>query len=146
MPRPLLPLSLLLCLSAPLPAVTLSAVPTAENAHYRITVSALRGARVPGLVDRRPGKEIVYRDAKGFGGLFDDRMNFIDAPYRSASPGAQPPPAAFSSRTISASCPATPSPSRRAKPGASGSKSAPTAWLPAITRLRFAWQPGKSLY
>ncbi|MCC6443703.1 MAG: hypothetical protein IT210_09650 [Armatimonadetes bacterium] len=84
MPRPLLPLSLLLCLSAPLPAVTLSAVPTAENAHYRITVSALRGARVPGLVDRRPGKEIVYRDAKGFGGLFDDRMNFIDAPYRMA--------------------------------------------------------------
>ena len=81
---------LLLC-AAPAGAATIKTVPTAdgtgvhsavlENAAMQVTIRCARGARVEKVVDKRLGSNFVFWDENGYGGLFDDRHTFTEAPF-----------------------------------------------------------------
>ncbi|MCM8808417.1 MAG: hypothetical protein NC926_10890, partial [Candidatus Omnitrophica bacterium] len=56
---------------------------TIDTQNMEVVINCSSGARIEKLIDKKTGKNIVYWDEKGYGGLFDDRHTFTNAEYKS---------------------------------------------------------------
>ena len=54
-----------------------------QTDNMEVVVNCASGARIEKLIDKKTGKNIVYWDEKGYGGLLDDRHSFTNSEYKS---------------------------------------------------------------
>jgi hypothetical protein len=54
-----------------------------ETDYMSVNINCGSGARIEKLIDKKTGKNIVYWDEKGYGGLLDDRHTFTTEQYKS---------------------------------------------------------------